>query len=350
MKLTKRMLALALAALMALSLAACAPNKTEETTAPTEASTTEAVTEAPKASVNLAVLKGPTGIGLTKLMSDNEEGTASADYSITVASAPDEIVGKIASGEVDIAAAPINLAATLYAKTNGNVQILAINTLGVLYLLQNGVTVSSVADLKGKTIHATGQGSTPEYILNYILTANGLDPEKDVTIQYVEEHAALAAQVAAGEVEIAMLPEPNVTAALSQNPDVTVALELTKEWEKACALNGVDGAKLVQGCLIVRKNWEGNTPETIQAILKDSQASIDFVNSNVEQAAQLCEKYEIIPKAAVAAKAIPNCNITFIQGAEMKTLAEQNLQVLFDANPKSVGGAMPQEDFYYVAG
>lgn len=349
MKNSKRLLSALLALLMIVSLAACA--SPQEETQPTQETTSGTLSEtepAVKTDVNILALKGPTGIGVTKLMQENDNGEASCNYNFTIAASPDEIVGKISSGEVDVAAAPINLAATLYKKTNGNVQLLAINTLGVLYILTDGVEINTIADLKGKTIYATGQGSTPEYILNFILSSNGLDPENDVDIQYLSEHAALAAKVAAGEVEIAMLPEPNVTSALSQNSNAKIALNLTEEWEKACDLQGIDSGMLVQGCLIVRKDWEGNTPEVLASILEDCKRSADFIANNLEDAATLCEQYEIIPKAAIAKKAIPNCNIVFLTGEEMKAAAQQNLQVLFDADPKSIGGAMPDDAFYYV--
>lgn len=340
MKTAKKLTALLLALAMIFALAACSGNDDDKDT------TGDA---AVKTTVNVATLMGPTGIGMTKLMDDDANGTSANDYNFTVATSPDQIVAAIsnATEPLDIAACPINLASTLYKKTNGAIQIAAINTLGVLYILENGNTINSISDLKGKTLYATGQGSTPEYILNYILEANGLTPGEDVTINYVAEHAELATMIATGKVDLAMLPEPNVTSARVQNSDLRIALDVTEEWGKATVLKGDGESELVQGCIIVRKDFAEKNPEALKAFLEEYKASVDYVNANVEEASVLCETYGIIPKAAVAKMAIPNCNITFVEGAEMKALAQSNLQILFDANPSSIGGAMPADDFYY---
>lgn len=340
MKTAKKLTALLLALAMIFALAACSGNDGDQET------TGDA---AVKATVNVATLMGPTGIGMTKLMDDDAKGDSANDYNFTVATSPDQIVAAIsnATEPLDIAACPINLASTLYKKTNGAIQIAAINTLGVLYILENGNTINSISDLKGKTLYATGQGSTPEYILNYILEANGLTPGEDVTINYVAEHAELATMIATGKVDLAMLPEPNVTSARVQNSDLRIALDVTEEWGKATALKGDGESELVQGCIIVRKDFAEKNPEALKAFLEEYKSSVDYVNANVEEASVLCETYGIIPKAAVAKMAIPNCNITFVEGDEMKALAQSNLQILFDANPSSIGGAMPADDFYY---
>lgn len=338
MKTAKKLTALILALAMIFALAACAGNDDQTPTG-----------DAPKTTVNVATLMGPTGIGMTKLMDDDKNSKTFNDYNFTVATSPDQVVAAItnATEPVDIAACPINLASTLYKKTNGAVQIAAINTLGVLYILENGNTINSISDLKGKTLYATGQGSTPEYILNYILEANGLTPGKDVTINYVAEHAELATMIATGKVDLAMLPEPNVTSARAQNSDLRIALDVTEEWGKATVLKGDGESELVQGCIIVRKEFAENNPEALEAFLEEYKASVEYVNANVKEASTLCETYGIIPKAAVAAMAIPNCNITFVKGNEMKELAQSNLKILYDANPASIGGDMPADDFYY---
>lgn len=339
MKTAKKLTALVLALAMIFAFAACTGNDDDGNT----------TGDAPKTTINVATLMGPTGVGMTKLMDDDAKGSSANDYNFTVATSPDQIVAAIsnATDPIDIAACPINLASTLYKKTNGAVQIAAINTLGVLYILENGNTINSISDLKGKTLYATGQGSTPEYILNYILEANGLTPGKDVTINYVAEHAELATMIATGKVDLAMLPEPNVTSARVQNSDLRIALDVTEEWGKATVLKGDGESELVQGCIIVRKDFAENHPEALEAFLEEYKASVDYVNANVEEASTLCETYGIIPKAAVAKMAIPNCNITFVKGTQMKALAQSNLQILFDANPSSIGGAMPADDFYY---
>lgn len=298
---------------------------------------------APRATLNIVALKGPTGMGMVQLMQADEQGTSAVDYDITLAAAPDEISGKIVTGEADIAAAPINLAAALYNKTEGKVAIIAVNTLGVLYVLENGETVNSIADLSGKTLYATGQGATPEFVLNYLLEKNGIAGKVDV--QYMADHTELATLLAADEggVKIAMLPEPNVTAALLKNSALRIALDLTEEWNKVSG-----GAQLVQGCLIARKDVLENDPDAVNAFLQEYAASTAFVNEKTEDAAALIEQYGIMASAAAAKAAIPNCNIVCVTGEDMQADALGMLQVLFAADPKSVGGKLPGDDFYYL--
>lgn len=315
----KKILALALALCMALSLVTLA--SAEDAT-------------------SVYALMGPTGIGMVSLMEDHAD-----EYAFTLVGAPDAVVSAIASGEADIAAVPTNLAATLYNKTKGNVQLLALNTLGVLSILEMGDTIQSVEDLAGKTLYATGQGSTPEYVLNYILAANGLS--ESVTVEYKSEHSELATLAAAGDVDLVLLPEPHVTSVLSQNAQYRIALDVTTLFEEAAAKNGEENTTMSMGCVIVRKDFAQANPEKVAAFMEAYAQSIEFVNSDVEAASQLVEKHGIMPKAAVAAKAIPNCHIVYIDGEEMKAQIEPFFQMLFAANPASVGGALPAEDFYY---
>lgn len=291
--------------------------------------------------INVYALKGPTGIGMVKVMNDND-GT----YNFTLAGAPDEVVAAVVSGQADIAAVPTNLAATLNKKTEGNVQLVALNTLGVLHILTSDPDINTLEDLRGKTIYATGQGSTPEYVLNYILEANGL--ADDVTVEYKAEHAELATLAASGMVDIAMLPEPNVTSVLSQNADFRIALDVTELFNQAAADKG-ENAVLSMGCVIVNKEWAASHADQLTAFMESYAASVEFVNSDVEAASTMVEAQGIIPKAAVAKKAIPNCHIVFITGEEMKEQIAPFFQVLYNANPKSVGGELPGEDFYYIA-
>lgn len=292
------------------------------------------------ATVRVATLMGPTGMGMAKLMDDSNKGTAKGSYKFTVASAPEQVMPGIISGEVDVAAVPVNLAATLYQKTNGAVQIAAVNTLGVLYLLENGNTVQSIADLKGKTVYATGKGSTPEYILNYILQKNGINPEKDVQIEYLTEHTELATKMTGEKVVLGVLPEPNVSAVLLNNQKVRIALNLTEEWNRVCP------EQLVQGSIVVRKDFAEQNAGAFKQFLKEYKNSVDYVNGNVKQAAQLIESAGILPKAAIAEKALPNSNICYISGKEMKTAVQNMLQVMYGFNAKSVGGKLPDENFY----
>lgn len=326
-----------------------APAPTQETV-PTEApeteqpdtQETEAVeTQAPMPDViRVATLMGPTGMGMAKLMDDAASGKAEAAYDFTVASSPDQVASDVISGSVDIAAVPVNLASVLWNKTEGKVQVAAVNTLGVLYILENGDTIHSISDLAGKTLYATGQGATPEYVLNYLLAANGLDPENDLTIEYLSEHSELATKMSADDVVLGMLPEPNVTAVLLGNPDVRIALDLTEEWEK------VSDSTLIQGCIIVNRQFAEDYPQAVETFLEEYRASVDFVNENPEDASVMIESAGIVPKAAVALKALPNCNICLITGEEMKTAVSRMLEVLYGADPKSVGGALPDEEFY----
>lgn len=293
------------------------------------------------APINVLALKGPTGIGMVQMM-DQNDGT----YAFTLAGAPDEAVAAVASGSADIAAVPTNLAATLYNKTSGNVQLLALNTLGVLHILEAGESIQSVEDLAGRTLYATGQGSTPEYVLNYILSQYGLTDQ--VTVEYKAEHSELATLAAAGEVDLVMLPEPNVTSVLMNNADFREALDVTELFSQAAEKAGQGGTVLSMGCVIVRRDFAEQNPEAVSAFMDAYAASVAFVNADVEAASALVEAQGILPKAAVAARAIPNCHIVFIEGEEMKAQIEPFFQMLYDANPASVGGALPGEDFYYA--
>lgn len=290
--------------------------------------------------IRVATLMGPTGMGMAKLMDDSAKGTTKNIYEFTVASAPDQITPAVITGEVDIAAVPVNLASVLYQKTEKNVQLAAVNTLGVLYVLENGDTVHSVADLKGKSLMATGLGSNPEFVLNYILRQNGIDPESDLTIEYLTEHSELAAQMTGGEAALGMLPEPNVTAVLLNNPDVRIALDLTEEWNK------VSDHALVQGCIIVNKEFAEKYPAAVDTFLEEYGASVKYTQDAPEDAAALIESAGIVPKAAIARKALPNCNICLLTGDEMKDSVREMLQIFYDAEPKSVGGALPDDAFY----
>lgn len=333
----KKTLSVILAIVMMLSFVSCGK---QEDKAPETSSNAPA--EYKSVDINIAALAGPTGVGLVKLMDNQKNGSAANNYNFTLCSDPaNEVAPGVISGNFQIASVPVNLASALYNKTNGGVQILAVNTAGVLYILENGNEINSIADLAGKTVYATGKGSTPEYILNYLLEKNGLTDK--VTVEYEGgSHDELAAKAAAGKVSIAMLPEPKVTATLMQNKDMRIAIDLTKEFEEATQLT------LIQGCVVARKDFIEKNPEAVKKFLEEYKASIDFAVGNVDEAAALCETYSIIPKAAMAKKAIPNCNIVFIAGEDMKKSVSANLQIFFDANPQSIGGKMPADDFYYA--
>jgi len=292
--------------------------------------------------VRVYALKGPTGMGMAKLMKDNDSDTSVNHYDFTIASAPDEVTAEIIKGNYDIAAVPANLAAVLYNKTEGNIRVAAINTLGVLYILENGDTVQSLSDLNGKTVYATGQGSTPEYVLNYILAENGIECE----VEYFAEHAELATQMISGGVSIGMLPVPNATTVLAGS-EARTAIDMTAEWNRIAESKGT-GSALCQGCIVINPDFIENHPKAVEAFLTEYAASVEFVNGNVEDASAMIAEYGIIPKAEVAKKAIPDANIVCITGEEMSSALEGFFGVLFESNPAAVGGKLPASDIYYI--
>lgn len=297
--------------------------------------------------VNVTALKGPTAMGMVSLMDDVDNGKVdSENYKFTIVASIDEVTPAISQGETDIAAVPANVASVLYNKLEGGVQVLAVNTLGVLYIVENGGTVQSAADLKGKTIYASGKGATPEYALNYILQQNGLDPAADVTIEWKSEHSECVAALAQDPSGIAMLPQPFVTTAQMKNPDLRVALDLTEEWDKVQEDAQEPGA-LLTGVVVVRTEFAKENPEAVSDFLERYKASVDFVNENVDEAAQLVGQYDIVT-AEVAQTAIPECNIVCITGDEMQEKLSGYLSVLNDQNPEAVGGKLPDDDFYYT--
>ena len=320
------------------------PETPAATEAPAAAETPASAETAAAGTLRVAGLKGPTTMGLINLVDSAANGE---DYGFTLDfsmyGAADEIVPQLVKGELDAAAIPANLAATLYQKTNGQIQVAAVNTLGVLYIVEQGDTVQSVADLKGQTILTTGKGTTPEYVLRYVLTANGLDPDTDVDIQYFSEATEALAQLQAGAGTIAMLPQPFVTSALSQVEGLRVAIDLNDAWEQAA------GSQLVTGVLVARTEAIEADPEAFDAFLTAYEQSTEAANTDIEGTAALCEEYGIVAKAALAQKALPECNIVFETGDQMKTDLSTYLQVLYDADPSSVGGAMPDDAFYYGA-
>lgn len=312
-----------------------------------ETKETADISDTTDTAVRVMALKGPTAMGLVELMNESESGAVNGnDYEFTIAASADEVTPKLVQGEADIAAVPANLASVLYNNTEGQVQVLAINTLGVLYIVDTGDTVHSAADLKGKTIYASGKGATPEYAIDYILMKNGIDPEKDVTIEWKSEHAECVAALAASEDGgIALLPQPFVTIAQTQDDRIRIALDLTEEWDMLQKDEETPSA-LLTGVVVARADFIEEHPEAISAFMDSYKKSVDYVNGNMEEAAKLIEKFDIVP-AAVAQKALPYCNITFIEGEEMKDKLSGYLSVLLEQNEKSVGGEIPADDFYY---
>ena len=339
MKKVRAIVSLLLALTLALSLTACGGQANSEPEQP------ETQEEQTAAEINLYVLSGPTGIGAMNLWAASDAGETKNTYHITMPGANDEVVAALSKGDADIAAVATNLAATLYNKTDGGVTVLAVNTLGVLSLLSNGQEAATVSELKGKTIYAPGQGANPEYILRYVLTGNGLDPDKDVTLRFVGEGSELLTVWQSDPEAVILAPQPVATSILMQNENAKTLFDMTEEWDK---IAGGDST-LMMGCVIVRNEFLQANPGAVELFLQEYAASIEKAQSDVEGTAALCQQYGLIPKAALAQKAIPSCGLTFVTGAEMKTGLSGYLQVMFDANPKSVGGALPGDDFYYGA-
>lgn len=284
-------------------------------------------------------LKGPTGVAMARMIDENSR---SGDYDFQVVGNPDEIVAALSSGEAHIAAIPTNLAAKLYSKTEGDIVMVAVIAYGSLYILENGDSVQTLNDLSGKTVYATGRGANPQYILEYLLNSAGLVPGEDVTIVYKSEHAELAALMAGGEAKIAMLPEPFVSTVLAKNNAVRVALDFNREWAS------VSEGELTMSCVAARRDFVEAHPEAVAAFLADLDDSITFAEGDIASTAALCAEYGIIENAAVAEASIPKMGLTFITGAAMEPAMSDYLRVLFTADPASVGGALPDEAFYYI--
>ena len=315
----KKILALFLAAVMLIGMAACSKNEKTGVT------------------VNIGVLKGPTGMGAAWLMDQNEQGLSANSYNFTIAGAPDVLTGQLISGDMDMAALPTNAISTLYNKTEGKITVLGVNALGVLYVLENGDRINSVADLEGKTILASGQGSTAEYVLNYILEQSGVSAE----IFWASEHSEAATLALSGEYDIVMLPEPFVTTVTTKNGSFRVALDLTREWD------ALGGGELTMGGIAVRTEFLEAHPDAVKAFVKEYANSVAFTNAQPADAAKLIAKYEIAAEE-IAKNAIPRCNIVWLHGENYKAKLENFLGVVYEANPAGIGGKMPGDDFYQI--
>lgn len=288
--------------------------------------------------IKVGTLAGPTGMGMAKIIDEGAE-----KYEVSIYTAPDQLLPKIIKGELDICAVPSNVASVLYKKTDKKIEALSINTTGVLYILENGDTINSIADLKGKTINSSGQGASPEYILNNILEKNGLVIGEDVEVVYHSEHANLANLVASGEIEIAVLPEPFVSVVTAKNKDINVQLDFNDLWHD---LYGED-VDMPMGVTIVQKAFLKDHPKAVEQFMKDYKASIEFVNSDIDAAAEIISANKIVPSPAIAKSAIPRCGIVFIEKDGLKSTLENYYEVLKGYNPASIGGTLPDEEFYY---
>ena len=298
-----------------------------------------------KVTVKVGALKGATTLGLLPREDKAANGEAGENYEFSNMTPSDELLPKMIKGELDIALLPSNVASILYQKTNGGVTVIDINTLGVLYMVSGDSSVTGVENLAGKTIYLTGKGTTPDYVLHYILSGNGMDADSDCTLEYKSEATEVAALLAENPDAIGLLPQPFVTAACAQNDALSVILDMNAEWEK---LQGEDGSRLVTGVTVVRNEFLQEHENAVATFMEEHQASAQSMNSDVENGAKLAAASEIIAKEPIALKAIPKCNITYIDGADMKQALSGYLEVLYEQNPESIGGALPGDDFYYV--
>lgn len=327
----KKLVSLLLVFVMVFAFASCG-KKTE----------TPQNAQEPTVKANVFMISGPTGIGAVNLMEADELGSAKGDYEFTVVAAPTEIVAKISNKEADIAAVATNMAATIYNRTNGGVTVLAVNTLGVLNVLTNGTEITSLADLKGKKVYSTGQGANPEYVIDYLLTKNGVNPDTDLDLQFKAEGTELVTIWATEPDAVIIAPQPVATSILNKYQGSKLAIDLTDEWDKVG-----DGSALMMGCVIVRNEFLQDHPATVKLFLEEYEESIKKTNSDVEGTATLCEKFGIVAKAALAKRAIPASNVCFVTGSDMKTKLSGYLAVLFAADKTAIGGKLPQDNFYY---
>ena len=333
----KKMISLLLALALALTLCACVTPKTPMPIEDGDKSAAQPVT------VRLGGLKGPTSMGMVKLFDDADNGLGQNAYTYTIAASANELTPQLVQGELDIVAVPANVAAILYSQTEGGVELLAAGTLGVLYMVEKGgETVTDVASLSGKTIYATGKGATPEYALTYLLSQHGLTLGTDVQVEWKSEPTEIVALMAEQENAVAMLTQPFVTVAQGQVEGLRVALDLSAEWDKLD-----NGSRLITSVLVARKAFADEHPAAVRTFLSEYAASTDYANANPAEAAVLVEKYGIV-KAAVAEKALPECNLVCITGGDMKTAVGGYLQTLYDLKPEAVGGAMPDDGFYWM--
>ena len=332
-----RIIAVVMALIMVLSFGAVCTGCTNNTEEPVK--------------IRVGAMVGPTAMGMVKLMSDSEAGLTANNYEFAdLTNDASSLVAPIAKGELDIAAIPSNLASNIYNNNDGSIQVIAINVLGVLNLVERGESISSISDLKGRSVYATGQGAVPEYIIRYILEGNGLNPDTDVNIIWCSDTTEALAYVSEVVDAVAILPQPFVTAAAAKvekvktdgEPSLRVVVDLNDEWDK---LN--PGCSIVTGVLVVRKEFAEKYPQQLDTFIKEYTASVEYANSDVEGTAVLTVNYGIVAAEGIAQKALPGCHIVCITNEEMKSSVGGFLQILYDMEPKAVGGKLPGDDFYY---
>lgn len=296
--------------------------------------------------IRIGSLKGPTSMGILELMEETEQKGEDAGYTFQMAAAADELLPLMVKGELDIALIPANVASVLYHKMEGRLSVIDINTLGVLYLVSGDTSIQKIADLEGRTVYLTGMGTTPDYVLQYLLSANGVESEK-VNLEYKSEAAEVAALLAEEPEAIGLLPQPFVTAACMQNEALSVIMDMNEEWSR---VQGEGGSRLVTGVTVVRSEFLEENEAAVQRFLEEHASSTEAVNADPQKGAALAVKAGIVAGEPIALKAIPQCNITCITGDEMKQALSGYLQVLYEQQPEAVGGSLPEDAFYYISG
>lgn len=336
-----RFLTIVLTGILLISiLAGCAKKETENKN---NSGAQETTVQEESVTIRVGSLKGPTSMGLVHLMDLNDSTETENSYEFTMETDASALLPLLIKGDLDIALIPANLAATLYQKMDGELKVLDINTGSVLYLLSGNSKISKISDLKGKTIYLPGKGTTPDYVLSYLLKANGLT-ENDVTVEYKSEATEVAAALSQDKEACGLLPQPFATSACIQDPDLGVRIDIGEEWKFV-----EKDSSVVTGVTVVRSSFLKSHPQAVSTFLKEQEASAEYANTETESAAELVVKYGILAKAAIAQKAMPLCSITYIDGKEMKTALSGYLTVLYDMQPESVGGKLPGDDFYYEA-
>ena len=326
-----------------LALAGCSSSSSTRESTETESADGAAASEdGERVAIRLGGLKGPTSMGLVKMLDDCENGLTRNEYEFTMGASADELTPSILQGELDILAVPVNLGAVLYNNSDKGMRMMVASMLGAIYVMEkDGEEVNSIEDLAGKTLYTVGKGSTPEYLLSYLLDQHGLKIDEDVMVEWREDPTEIVGLLSAGTASVCMLPQPFVTVAQGQVENLRIALDMNEQW------NNLDnGTQLITAGFIARKDFIDEHPQQAADFIQDAAESTDWVNNNVADAAQLVEKYDIV-KATIAEASIPKCNIVCITGEEMKKDTQAYFQVLYDQNPDAVGGAMPEDDFYY---
>lgn len=318
MKIFKRISAAFLALLMLFSLASCADNggetKPEETTSYVRENKTK-----------LAVFNGVTSLGVAKLVKDRGYAYESSLYTDL-----SEVENLIKNGGADMAAVPVESAARLFNETKGAVKIIAVNNLGVLHLVTGDESIKTLADLKDKTVYATGKGTAYEHIMNFIFEKNAISPK----VEYVATEAELVTLAIEGKADICIIPEPYATKVVFENTKMKRVIDLSDEWNK------FSEAPLVQGVIVARTEYIEQNPEYIEQFLFQNEISVNFLNENIDAGADMLYNGQYFSTFDLARECVPACNLYFMKGEEMKAA----VKVVYDVLPAELTGGTVSAD------